>query len=112
MFISINLPAGTILFPVQLSLLAFCKVTIVRGHIRFFLIFDMVLSVFQVSGLAGRKRTVLHAVGDAILLVGFAAIHFIDARMARINLSRSRAGCVLGLSSGGSNKHQTTHCQD
>jgi len=32
--------------------------------------------------------------------------------MTWIDLSRSRAGSVLGLSSGGANKHETTHCQD
>jgi hypothetical protein len=34
--------------------------------------------------------------------------------MSRIDLPRSRAGCVavLGLSSGGADEHQTTHCQD
>lgn len=65
-------------------------------------------------GLLGRELAVFDAIGDAPLLVGLAPIYLIDARVAGINLSRACAGgvAVLGLSSGGSDEHQTTHCHD
>ncbi len=112
--ISVDLPAGLVLLLVEPPLLALGQVTIVGSHISFLLILGPLLAVFQVRGLSGRQGAVLLAVGDAVLLILFAAIDFVDAGMIRIDYSRSRAGCVavLGLSSGGTNRYQTTHCQD
>ena len=114
MLVFVDLLARTILFPVELSLLTLGQVTVVGGHIRFFLVLDMLFFILHTRGLSRRHGAVLHAIGDAVLLILLAGIHFVDARMTWIDLSRARAGCVavLGLSSGGANKHETTHCQD
>lgn len=114
MLIFIDLLARTVLFPVELFLLALGQMTVVSRHIGLLLVLDILFAIFQARSLAGRQRTVFHAIRDPVLLVRLAAINFVDARMTWINLARARAGrvAVLGLSSGGTNQHQTTHCQD
>ena len=114
MLVFVDLLTGAVLFLVELSLFALGQVTIVGGHIRFLLVLDVLFAVFHARSLSRRHGVVLEAVGDAVLLILLAGIDFVDARMTRIDLPRSRAGCVavLGLSSGGANKHETTHCQD
>ena len=110
----VDLPAGLVLLLVELLLLGLGEVTIVSGHISLLLVLGSLFAIFQVRGLSRRQGSVLLAIGDAVLLILLAAIHFVDARMTRIDDSRSGAGCVavLGLSSGGANRYQTTHCQD
>jgi hypothetical protein len=114
MLVFVDLLAGAILFAVELSLFSLGEVTVVGSHIRFFLVLDVLFPVLHTRGLSRRHGAVPLAVGDAVLLILLACIHFVDARMAGINLPRSGAGCVvvLGLSSGGTKKHETTHCED
>jgi len=114
MLVFVDLLAGTVLLPIELPLLALGQMTIVGGHISFLLVLDVLFLSFHVRSLSRRHGAVLDAVGDAVLLILLAPIDFVDARMARIDLPRSRAGCVaiLGLSSGGANEQETTHCQD
>jgi hypothetical protein len=114
MFVFVDLLAGMVLFLVELLLFALGQVTVVGGHIPLLLVLDVLFLPFHVRGLSRGHGAVLDAVGDAVLLILLAAIDFIDARMPRIDLPRSRTGCVvvLSLSSGGANKHETTHCQD
>jgi len=112
MLVFVDLLARTILFLVELFLFALGQVTVVGSHIRFFLVLDVLFFVLHTRSLSRRHGAVLDAVRDAVLLILLAGIDFVDARMTWIDLSRSRAGSVLGLSSGGANKHETTHCQD
>jgi len=114
MFVLIDPLAHVVLLLVELPLLALGQVTIVSRHIGFLLVFNLLFAIFQSRSLPRRQRAVLDAVRDSILLRRLAGIHFVDARMTRIDLPRSRAGCVavLGLSSSGPHQHQTTHCQD
>src|SRR5580658_10183295 len=114
MLVFVDLLAGAVLFLVELSLFALGQVTIVGGHIRFLLVLDVLFAVFHARSLSRRHGVVLKAVGDAVLLILLAGIDFVDARTTRIDLPRSRAGCVavLGLRRGGANKQETTHCQD
>lgn len=114
MFILIDLLAGTVLLPVELPLFALGQVTIVGGHVSLLLVLDMLFLLFHVRSLSRSHGAVLDAVRDAVLLILLAFIHFVDAGMSRIDLSRSRAGCVavLGLSRGGTKRYETTHCQD
>ena len=114
MLVFVDLPAGLVLFLVKPPLLAFSQVTVVGSHVRFLLVLGPLLAIFQMRRLSRRQRPVLIAVGDAVLLILFAAIDFVNAGMTGIDHSRSRAGCVavLSLSSGGANRYQTTHCQD
>jgi hypothetical protein len=114
MFVFVDLLAGVVLLSVELALFALGQVTVVGGHIPLFLIVDVLFLPFHVRGLSRRHGAVLDAIGDAVLLILLAAVHFVDARMTGIDYAWSRAGCVavLGLSSGGANQHETTHCQD
>ena len=114
MLVFVDLPAGTVLLPIELSLFSLGQVTVVGSHVRFFLVLNMLFLVLHARGLSRRHGAIPLAVRDAVLLILLAGIHFIDARMVRIDLPRSGARCVvvLGLSSGGANKHETTHCQD
>src|SRR5271168_123732 len=102
MLVLIDALAGLVLFLVELLLVGLCEVTVVGGHISLLLVLDFLFFVFQARSLSRRQGSVLLAVGDAVLLILLAGIHFVDAGMIRIDYSRSRAGCVavLGLSSG------------
>ena len=97
MLVLINLLTGFVLFFVELLLLAFGQVTIVSGHVGFFLVVNVLLAVFQMRSLPRRQGTILFTVGDTILLVLLAAIDLVDAGMTGINLSRTCAGCVAVL---------------
>jgi len=105
MLILVDLPAGSVLLTVELVLLGLGEVPVVRSHISFLLVLDVLFAILQMRSLTGRERAVLYAVGDAILLIRLAAIDFVDAGMTRIDLTRPRAGrvAILSLSSGGSN---------
>ena|SRR5271165_4781986 len=105
MFVFVDLPAGPVLLPIEFVLLGLGQVTVVSSHIGFLLVLDFLFAILQTRSLTGRERAVLYAVCNAILLVRLAGIDFVDARMTRIDLTRSRAGgvAVLGLSSGGAN---------
>ena len=106
--------AHVVRFPVELALILLGEVAIVGGHVFLFIVLQALLTTFQTGGLSGLQLPVLHTVGDAVLLIGFTPIHLVDARMAGIDLSRAGSGSVAGLrlSSGRSDDHQTTHCQD
>src|SRR5580698_5145172 len=114
MLVFVDLPAGAVLLAVELSLFALGQVTVVRSHVRLLLVLDMLFAIFHARGLTRRHGAILFAIRDAVLLVLLAGIDFVDAGMPWINLPRPCAGgvAVLGLSSGGANKHQTTHCKD
>ncbi len=108
MLVFVDAFAHPILPVVEVSLLSLGQVTIVRGHVLFFLVLNALFALFQTRSLSGRELAALDAIPDALLLIGFAAVNFVHAGMTRIDLSRTS----LRLSSGGANKHQTTHCQN
>ena len=114
MFILVDAIAHVVLFLIELFLLALGQVTVVSGHIGLLLILNILFAILYARSLAGRQRTILDAIRDPVLLVRLTGVDFVDARMTRIDLTRSRAGsvAVLGLSSGGTNKQETTRCQD
>src|ERR1039457_242150 len=91
MLVFIDLLARTVLFLVELFLLALGQVTIVGSHISLFLVLGLLFTVFQVCSLSRRQRAVLLAIRDAVLLILLAGIDFVNARMTRIDLPRSRA---------------------
>jgi|SRR5580700_2441712 hypothetical protein len=114
MLVSVDFLAGLVLLFVELLLLALGQMTVVGRHIGLFLVLDVLFLVFHVCSLSRRHGAVPLAVGDTVLLILLAGIDFVNAGMIGIDYSWSRAGCVavLGLSSGGANRDQTTHCQD
>src|SRR5579863_2855616 len=110
--VGINALAHMVGFMIELALVVLREMAIILSHIAFFVILQALFAALQMGSLAGREFVVLHAVGDAILLVGFTAVDLIHARMAGIDLARPGAGRVLSLRSGRSDNHQTTHCKD
>lgn len=105
-FVFIDLAAGAILFPVELVLLGLSQVAIVCGHVSLFLVLDMLFLSLDVSSLPRRHRTVLHSIGNAVLLVLLAGVDFVDPRMARVVLAGA------SLCSGCSDRNETAHCED
>jgi len=108
MLVFVDALAHTILPLVEMLLLSLGQMTIVSGHVFLFLMLNALFALFQMRSLSGRELAILDAVRDALLLIGLAAIHLVDARMARIDLSRTG----LRLSRGGANRHQATCCQN
>lgn len=106
--VSVDLTAGFVLFAVQLPLLALGQMTVVSGHVGLLLVLGFLFAIFQVRGLARGQLAAGNTIGDAVLLIGFAGVDFIDARMPGIDLSRTG----LWLRRGGANQHQATRCQD
>ena len=100
--------ANAVLTPVEMILLSLRQVPVILGHVALLLVLNALFAPFQMRSLSRRQLTVLYAVRNAILLVGFAAIDLVHARMARIDLSRTG----LRLCSSGPNKHQTTRRQN
>src|SRR5271165_1154341 len=98
--IFVNLVALAIGFAVELALVLLGQVSVVLGHVRLFVVLQALFAALQVRGLSRRQLVVLHAIGDAVLLVLFPLVDLVDARMAGIDLARTGAGSVLRLSSG------------
>jgi len=108
MLIFVDALAHAVLALVETFLLSLGQVTIVSGHVFLFLMLNALFALFQMRSLFWRELATLGAIRDALLLIRFAAVNFVHARMTRIDLSRT----CLRLSRGGANKHQTTHCQN
>lgn len=85
-------------FSIQLSLILLREMTVVGSHIFLFVVLQTLFAALEMGSLSGRQFIVFHAIGDAILLVLFAPIDLIDAGMAGIDLSRTGARSVAGLS--------------
>ena len=100
--------AHVVLALVEVLLLSLRQMSVVSGHVFLFLVLNALFALFQMRSLFWRELAILGAIRDALLLIGFAAVHLVYARMTRIDLSRTS----LRLSRGGANKHQTTHCQN
>ena len=90
-FVFVNAVADAVLAPIQLALFRFGQMAVVLRHVRLFLLLDAGFAPLQICRLMRIQRTVVDPVGNAFLLVLFASVHFIHARMTRINDSRSGA---------------------
>ncbi len=100
MLVGSDAPAHVIGFTIELTLMLLGEVALVLRHVFFLIILETLFSTFETARLSGSELTVLDAIGNAILLKGFATVDLVDARMTRINLTRTSAGDVLGLSRG------------
>jgi len=78
-------------FAIELALVLLCEMTIVLGHESLLVILQAFLATLEPAGLCRRELAIFNAVGDSFLLIGFAAIDLVDARMSGIDLSRSSA---------------------
>jgi hypothetical protein len=83
--------AHVIGFAIELALVFFSETTVVLGHESLLVILQAFFATLQPTRLCGRELAILDAVRDSFLLVGFAAIDLGDARMSRIDPSRSSA---------------------
>jgi len=110
--VPVDAPTDPILLPINSVLLGLGQVAIVRRHVPLLAVLHAGFALLQIAGFFRSQGAVLDAVGDAVLLVGFAAVYLIHAGMARIDDARSgtRSGC--GLGDRGARKHQTSNCQD
>src|SRR5579862_294352 len=90
-FVFVDAVADVILAAIQLVLLRLGQMTVVLGHVSLFLPLHAGFTPLQVGSLVRTQRTVLDSVGDALLLVSGARVHFIHTRMARIDDSRPGA---------------------
>lgn len=77
-----------------------------------FFVLEALFALFKTSRFSRGKLAAFHAVGDAVLLVGFPGVDFVDPRMAGIDLVRTGAGGVGVLSNGTTDDHQRAGCQD
>ena len=92
--------AHAISFAIELALVLPGEVAVVFGHIAFLISLQASFTAFETAGFTRRELLVLYAIADTPLLIGFAAIDLVYARMSGINPPRSGSGCfaVLGLS--------------
>jgi len=110
--ILIDALADAILLTIDPVLFRFGQMSVVRCHVSLLAVLHAGFAVFQIAGLLRAQRTILDAVGNAILLVGFATVYLIDPRMAGINDARSGARGGCGLGNGGGGEYQASDCQD
>ncbi len=101
-FVVVDPFAHVVGFMVELVLILLGEMAVVSSHITFFVVLQALLAVLQAGGLSRLQLSVLNSVGDPILLIGFASVDLIHARMAGVDLARTGAGRVaLRLSSSG-----------
>lgn len=112
MLIRVDALAHVVGFAIELALVLLREMAVVFGHIALFIILQALFTALQPGSLPGRELAILYAIGNAILLVCFAAVDLIHTRMAGIDLASSGAGSILSSRSGRSDNHQTTHCKD
>ena len=112
MLVLIDTLADSILLAIDPILFRLGEMTVVRRHVFFLAVFHAGFAVLQITGLFRAQGAVLDAVGDAILLVGFAAVYLIDAGMAGIDYTRSSARGCCGLGNRGTGEHQSADSQD
>lgn len=99
-------------FAIELALVLGGKMTIVLGHVFLFVTLKPLFAAFQPLGFSGRELPALYAVGDPVLLLLFALIDLVHARVTGINIARSRTSSIVLLRSSGSDKHQATGRKD
>ena len=113
MLVVVDVPAFVVFLAIQLALLGFRQVAVVRSHVLLFLPLNPILASLETRCLARRQFAVLDPVGNSILLAFFTVIDLVDPRMPRINHARAGAwSWSCGLSRGGRDTDQTANCQD
>lgn len=90
--------AHAIGFAIELALVPLGEVAVVFGHIALLISLQAFFTAFQTTGFPRRELPILYAIPDTPLLVGFAAIDLVHARMSGIDPPRSGSGCVAVLS--------------
>jgi ABC-type glucose/galactose transport system permease subunit len=83
--------ADAVLLTIDYPLLCLGEMAVILRHVSLFAILHAGLAIFQVGSLLRGRRFVLHAIANALLLVFFARVNFVNPRMARIDNARARA---------------------
>ena len=112
MLVLVDALAHVVRFVIELALILRRKMAIVFGHIFLFIILQALFAAFQPSRFSRRELAALYAVANPVLLVLFALIDLIHARMTRIDIAGSGASSVVLLRSSGSDIHQATRRKD
>lgn len=98
MFIFGDARAHAIGFAIQLALVLLGEVAVVFGHIAFFIILQAFFTALQTTGFTRREFPILYAIGDTLLLIGFAVIDLVHAGMSGIDSTGAGSGCFAVLS--------------
>lgn len=112
MFVFRDALADPVLLTIDAALLALGQMTVVLRHVGLFAVLHGGLAVLEIGRLLRVQLAAADAVGDALLLILFAAVDLINARMTGIDDARPRSGSGCGLSRGGTGDHKSPHCQD
>ena len=97
-FIFSDARAHVIGFAIELALVLLGEMAVVFGHIAFLIFLQALFTAFQTTGFTRRELPILYAIGDTLLLIGFAVIDLVHARMSGIDSPRSGSGCFAVLS--------------
>jgi hypothetical protein len=111
MFVLVNAPADAVFTVIQLALFGFGQMAVVLRHVSLLLLLHAGVTALQIGGFLWTQRSVLDAIGDPLLLIRFALVHFIYPRMTGIDDTWSGAG-GCGLGSSGADEYQPSYCQD
>jgi hypothetical protein len=92
----VNALADAVLLAVDAILFRLGQVAVVFRHVFLLAILNRGFPLLEIRRLLRVQRSVLHPVGDTILLVLFALVDLVNARMAGINYTRARARSGAG----------------
>jgi hypothetical protein len=82
-------------FVIELFLVFLREMPVVGGHIFLFVVLQAGFSVLEVRSLGGRDFAAADSIRDTFLLMGFAAVHLVYARMTGIDDTCSGSGVVV-----------------
>ena len=83
--------ADAVLLAIDSALLALGQMAVVLCHVFLFAILHTCFALFKIGRLLRSQFAALDAIGDALLLILFALVDFVDARMAGIDDSGTGA---------------------
>ena len=92
MLVFVDGVADAILLAIDAVLLGLGEMTVVRRHIFLFAVLNIRLTLFEIGGLLRAQLAALDAIADALLLVFFATVDLVHARMAGIDDAGAGAG--------------------
>ena len=95
--------ADPVLLAIDSSLFSFRQMAVVLRHVSLFAVLHSGFAIFEIGCLLRVQLAAADALGNTLLLIFFPLIHFIHARMTRIDnaRARSRGGCGLSRSGTG-----------
>ena len=86
-----------VFLPIQLPVLGFGEVPVILRQVVGFLLFDAIFRSLQMGGLLRSETSIVHPLGDLLLLVLFPLVHFVYPRMSRVVNPRARFRAIRHL---------------